>query len=661
MTVSRGVFLFCGSVIALLLAARGGFGFDTYPWLFPDSYDWLTNGLAYSGLVADLSISHRAMLLPLLTSILLRVGLESVVPLIGTFAFAALLLISFRSLTALVSRELGTLSAVLLACSSPLLFQSGFVGSDVLAVLCLTGLNLSYLKYLNSNARQPLVTAALWAALGVHAQYIEVIWLPFLLVGLGVESRDGGIGFSFAQLKRRAVSRDMALACLCGVTVAALILLPRLLKYGIVYAPHVVHLPLVSPSSRNIFPYLVGFTGQLSWPVAMMALTGACFGFRQRETQTLSLLCAGWITVIGGFFVVFYSWFDIRFVIYITVPTIILAAVGIIEMSRSLSKRLRRDSPALRGSITAAFTMAVCGAAVLRPNANVFSGELLITPRHAFLAPVSGGASFRKVSEPDVSLLQVLNESNAARASDRPDTLMHAPRLRRLFDSLPRDGEPVTFMGELSSDQTYFVRNRNILYRYGDVTTVSSVADGIRVVRENPSGMIVADRAALESIMQDLPAEVIVSRIDPYIAVRKEVARARLRTFPAEISSVAAEEHPYALFDGVLDRADNFTATPLGQTIRITFSRPRSVARLVVHLYDFDSRRYRFTVRAPQGDKSATWYESPAEGDLGTIEIPTPSQPVPYVEIVGVSNSDTERNPANRVLHIKEMGIKYND
>lgn len=62
-----------------------------YPYMFPDSFDWLANGLQYSGVLGEWQqISHRGMLLTLIYALLYKLDATNLIPSIGTLSHTLL-------------------------------------------------------------------------------------------------------------------------------------------------------------------------------------------------------------------------------------------------------------------------------------------------------------------------------------------------------------------------------------------------------------------------------------------------------------------------------------------------------------------------------------------------------------------------------------------
>ena len=67
--------------ITVLTRAVASPSLETYPMVFPDSYDWLANALRYTGV--PLTISWRVVLTPFIQAALFALHAEWLIPLLG--------------------------------------------------------------------------------------------------------------------------------------------------------------------------------------------------------------------------------------------------------------------------------------------------------------------------------------------------------------------------------------------------------------------------------------------------------------------------------------------------------------------------------------------------------------------------------------------------
>lgn len=657
------------AVILWCVFCRVGFTLETYPWFFPDSYDWITNGLAYANPNVAFDISHRGLLFTLIMALLYQLGLPDLIVLVGTCSLVAVIIVLARGLARLGCTNLAASSVVILSLSHPFLSQSAFVGSDVLACVFLTGLTFSYLRYVRFNQKTDLFVAAAWAGFGIHSQYIEVVWLPILGSLIVVEESPAGFRLNFGRLGRLILSPKLYQALAIGTACAFSLVIPRLLVYEVIYSPKVTHLPLVSPNLANFKPYAVGLVGQLGLVVCLLAVLGALLGLVKHGERLVTLGMVLWVAVIGGFFVFLYTWYDCRFAIYIGVPIAVLAARGI-RGAVDLLANHRTGSGPLQRSLASIGLFGISLTQLVRPDSNMFSDRLLIAPNVVLTYDRNSGAHIQ--SEPSSFLLiNGLRESRQHKslvAAHSLDSLTHSQPVADVFHALrgiqgknPFNPPPI-FLEALLPDQWYYVKNRNVMYFGSRVDTLSTVSDAVGALRDGTNGFTVGTEPLLRKLFVDLPTSSIVFRSGNYIAVDSEdlVRQGLLRKLPPIVSSIEAEGDSFAVFDGIVDNALNYSSSPLGKPITIRFEPQTSLASIELDLFDFDARRYCIAVTGKNGEATLDLYRSPPECDRGKVLIKMPASHTDEIQIVGISNSDTETNPANTTLHIKEIRFNAN-
>jgi 4-amino-4-deoxy-L-arabinose transferase-like glycosyltransferase len=153
--------------VAILSRAVATESVETYPVLFPDSFDWLTNALRYTGVPLD--VSWRAVLTPFLQAALFAMHAEALIPLLGPCWLVATMLVLVTLGRRLVG-DAALYAAVLFAANHHVLAHGLVIGSDMLMVaLNTTGLLSTALAVERQEPRWLLLAAPAFA-LGWLAQ-----------------------------------------------------------------------------------------------------------------------------------------------------------------------------------------------------------------------------------------------------------------------------------------------------------------------------------------------------------------------------------------------------------------------------------------------------------------------------------------------------------
>lgn len=321
--------------LTIILAAMGFFLsiarcsvmlFD-YPYMFPDSFDWLVNGLQYSGLLGEqLELSHRSMLLTMLYAGLFKMGRIDWAPAVGTIAHTALAIFVLRFPAEQLPLRVRVIAALFIFFSFTLLGQSAFIGADVLANCLATMCCLMFLRFVLAPRGTLLYPLAIAGALGVHSQNIFPILAPTFLTTLVIGIRNNQRG----ALLRTLISRDGVVAVFLFVVLTLSFLAPRLYFYHSFYEERVQQASLVTWDLAGTRYYVEGFLASFSPLIALLALLGAVSrSGRALACDPSRFLFITWIANIFIFFAWLYSWRDIRFWIYASAPVYFLAAIGL--------------------------------------------------------------------------------------------------------------------------------------------------------------------------------------------------------------------------------------------------------------------------------------------------------------------------------------------
>ena len=315
--------------IAILTRAVASDSLESYPMVFPDSFDWITNALRYTGI--PLQVSWRAVLTPFIQAGLFALHAEWLIPLLGPCWFIATVL-ALVTLGRRLVGEAALWAAVLFAANHHVLAHGLVIGSDMLMIaLNTTGLLATGLAV---EEREPrwLLLAVPVLALGWLAQPLAPLLAPTLAALLLAR----GPGAARALASWRTAAGALALGVL--VLVAA-----EGLRFGLTgVSSTTIERPFGFPAGHLVY-YLWASLAVWSWPVLALVVTGAAAALRDDRCRPLAVVALVLIATHILFFGLVYDWRDGRFTLYWTVPALLLAGTA-----------LARLRPAVRWPVLAA-------------------------------------------------------------------------------------------------------------------------------------------------------------------------------------------------------------------------------------------------------------------------------------------------------------------
>jgi len=150
----------------------------TYPFLAPDSYDWIANGLHYEGY--DVNFSLRPPGLPLLIAILDSAGIVTLLPVLNQLILLGLFIIAHRILAARFDRVAAMLVTVAIFFNFFLQNISLYILADLYAVFFILAGYASYAGAAD-NQRKYIVASACWS-ISFLFQYAVVCVVPAALI-----------------------------------------------------------------------------------------------------------------------------------------------------------------------------------------------------------------------------------------------------------------------------------------------------------------------------------------------------------------------------------------------------------------------------------------------------------------------------------------------
>ncbi len=334
-----------------------------YPFMFPDSYDWIANGLYYAG--HAVRYTARPPGLPLIIAALARTGALWLLPLVNQVVLLGVLAACYRLYTGAVTRMVALVAVALL-------FASSFVQSLALYVLadlyCLLFLALSLLEFARAReAPRRYVLSALYLGISLTFQYAGIALLP-------------AYGLVWLICRRRTPAwRHLALAAATVVAILGPWILYRWVAFDDPMYSGVQHGELVRWHLDSIPFYLFNTVGAVGLVGCALALVGLMVALRHGRDETLLLML---LALAGNivFWVLLYDWNDRRFVLYWLIPIYYLVARGV-RVILSATPIVRRSGWVIVGVILG-----------LALHANLDCGSplsvdrIVLSPRHHLVA-----------------------------------------------------------------------------------------------------------------------------------------------------------------------------------------------------------------------------------------------------------------------------------
>lgn len=285
-----------------------------YPYMAPDSWDWLANGIFWSG--APIAASFRPPGLPLVMAALHRFSALPLLPYLN-FAMLGLTALLLHRLVRLRHSPLVAALAVLLFVSNGSLFgYTRYVMGEVWTLPFLVGAAIAFVRAAEQPRRYLLCAALLSVSFLFHYAGAVV-----------------GAGLAVAVLlDRREVlaTRWPWLALAVAAPLPAAWMVIRALHNRASENVHVVE-GLVRPSFDNLWYYAVVASALVGLAAAPVYLAGCARLLSTREKR-LSAWAQGVLFPLASltlFFTLTYSWADKRFLYYLFPFAVAVAAEGI--------------------------------------------------------------------------------------------------------------------------------------------------------------------------------------------------------------------------------------------------------------------------------------------------------------------------------------------
>jgi hypothetical protein len=340
----------------------------TYPFLVPDSYDWIANGLSYGGYTVSCSLRPPA--LPLLIAVLERVNLLNLLPAVNQCALFCLLLVSYRMLASRYGSMPALMTTLILFCNHFLLNISLYVLADLYALLFIL---LGFQFYaLAADDERRYVSCTLFLFLSFFFQHAVVFVVPALIA-------------HYLAFRRRAGIGTLCRACLPVLVLAGGWLAYKKARWGSFLTGGVQQVDLLRLHTDSVALYLVTIAAVLSLPVTVAVLFGMLLSISSREERrgdflrAVAFVSAAWFV----FWVLLYDWNDRRFVLYLIFFLAPFLALALGRMLSSLPVRHRFGTIV----VGAVYLLLLAGSSFCYESAFEL-GTLKLTPRLSIKFPV---------------------------------------------------------------------------------------------------------------------------------------------------------------------------------------------------------------------------------------------------------------------------------
>jgi hypothetical protein len=286
----------------------------TYPFMAPDSYDWIANGLHYEGY--DVNFSGRPPGLPLLIAILDSFGMLTLLPVLNQLILLGLLIVAYRVLAVRFDVPVAILVIIALFFNFFLQNISFYILADLYAVFFILAGYSAYAVAVDD--QQKYVFASVCWSISFLFQYAVIFMVPAVFV-------------HFLCFRRRISLYSATRAILPPILlVGGWVFYKRMVCGGFLYSG-VQHMELLKLHLSSIPFYLVNTVSVLSVPLFLLLLLGIIRWLITVEERQSEFIWLNVFLVLGWcfFWVILYTWNDRRFILYLIFFLAPFIAVGL--------------------------------------------------------------------------------------------------------------------------------------------------------------------------------------------------------------------------------------------------------------------------------------------------------------------------------------------
>lgn len=334
----------------------------SYPYMAPDSYDWIANGLYYTGFDVHFTLL-RPPGLPIVIALLEKIKLLPFLPLLNQLILFGILLTTYQILTRFFSKKVSTITTIILFVNFFLQNLSLFILCDIYALFFIS---IGFYYYLKSEDNENYyIYSSLFWSISFLFQYAIASVAPAVLVHF----------FLFRKKishKTTATSAIFPLLFIGGWYIFKRIYVNNISQQGIDYV-HLIKIHLDS-----IFFYFINIISVLGIFAFIFLVLGVlnelsdwyrhAISKKRLEFSILNILAiASWFV----FWVLLYDWNDRRFIAY-SIPFIVPFIAIVIEL---LLNRFKKGNSFVRILVVILILLSIIWSAMAYES--VFSFNML--------------------------------------------------------------------------------------------------------------------------------------------------------------------------------------------------------------------------------------------------------------------------------------------
>ncbi len=304
-----------------------------YPFMFPDSYELIADGLHYAGYNVNYSVRPPA--LPLIIAGMERGGVLFLLPLLNQLVMVWLVIAIYNFLKERFVPYAALITGALIYFNFFLQDITYYPLADMYALLFIV---LSVIKFCQAEKDvKNYIPAAIFAAISFTFQYAAFLLLPGYLIIILLFRRE--------HLKKRAAH----IAFFTGAAISSVWFLYRWRAFGDPFYSPKPYFRLVGLHVDSVFFYLFNLVGTLSIPVTILFITGLLKSpfMKDSGAKKVSLTMLTLLLCNVAFWVFIYDWNDRRFILYWSLPVYYFVTCAIDPLVRAY----RNDNRAIKAAL----------------------------------------------------------------------------------------------------------------------------------------------------------------------------------------------------------------------------------------------------------------------------------------------------------------------
>ena len=273
-----------------------------YPFMAPDSYDWIANGLHYEGY--DVNFSLRPPGLPLLIAILDRFSMLTLLPVLNQLILLGLFIVTYRVLAVRFNGPVVIMVIVALFFNFFMQSISLYILADLYAVFFIL-VGYSAYTVAADNQRKYIVASACWSSSFLF-QYAVIFVVPAVFI-------------HFLYFRRKIALQAATGAVLPPILLVGGWMFYKRIVFGSFLYSGVQHIELLKPHFSSILFYLINTVSVLSVPLSLLLLLGIARWLIAGEEWQTDFIWLNVLLVLSWcfFWAILYTWNDRRFILYL--------------------------------------------------------------------------------------------------------------------------------------------------------------------------------------------------------------------------------------------------------------------------------------------------------------------------------------------------------